>query len=110
MEDVRTTVSWNGPLSIGSQVTLTYQITLPTSPVHPPPYNVAFLEDGIGGAWERSTWIILEPRQIYLPLMYRSFSGLRHYMPLISKESAPHSTPRASSPTGRTPTGQRPGD
>ena len=65
------TVRWSGALSAGSQVTLTYQLTLPTDPVHPPLYSVVFLEDGLGGAWERTTWLLLEPFEAYLPFVTR---------------------------------------
>jgi uncharacterized repeat protein (TIGR01451 family) len=66
------TVIWTGPLSAGSRVTLTYQITLPTDPVHPSMYSVAFLEDGVGGAWERATWLLVDPLQSYLPLVFKN--------------------------------------
>jgi uncharacterized repeat protein (TIGR01451 family) len=65
------TVKWIGPLSAGSQVTLTYQLTLPSDPAHPPMYGAAYLEDGVGGAWERATWLIVEPLRCYLPLVLR---------------------------------------
>jgi uncharacterized repeat protein (TIGR01451 family) len=65
------TVKWAGPLSAGSQVTLTYQITLPADLLHPPMYSVAYLEDGVGGAWERVTWLLVESLRYYLPLVFR---------------------------------------
>ena len=65
------TVRWTGPLSAAGQVTLTYQLTLPTNPVHPPLYSVAFLEDGVGGTWERPTWLLLDPHRAYLPAVMR---------------------------------------
>ena len=65
------TVRWTGPLATGAQVTLTYGLTLPAQPLHPPLYTVAFLEDGVGGTWERPMWLLLEPRQIYLPVVMR---------------------------------------
>jgi uncharacterized repeat protein (TIGR01451 family) len=65
------TVRWAGPLSGGARVTLTYQLTLPTNLVHPPVYNAAFLEDGVGGAWERQVWLLLEPYRSYLPVVMR---------------------------------------
>jgi len=65
------TVRWSGGLSAGSRVTLTYQLTLPTDPVHPPLYSVAFLEDGLGGTWERATWLVLDPLRAYLPKLMR---------------------------------------
>lgn len=66
------TVRWTGPLSAGGQVSLTYRLTLPTNPVHPPLYSVAFLEDGTGGAWERATWSEIEPLRRYFPLIFRN--------------------------------------
>jgi uncharacterized repeat protein (TIGR01451 family) len=70
-EVVSGTIQWAGPLTIDQQVTVTYQLTLPTSPVHPPLYSVAFLEDGVEGAWERPTWLVLTPWEAYLPLVMR---------------------------------------
>ena len=64
-------VRWAGPLGVGSEVTVTYQLTLPASLVHPPLYSVAFLEDGTGGAWERGTWLLVEPLRWYFPLIFR---------------------------------------
>ena len=58
-------------MGVGEQVTLSYQISLPISPVHHPMVNVEFLEDGVGGAWERVTWLVLEPWRAYLPLVLR---------------------------------------
>ena len=66
------TVRWSGPLSAGGQVSLTYRLTLPTNPVHPPLYSVAFLEDGAGGEWERAAWSEIEPLRRYLPLIFRN--------------------------------------
>jgi uncharacterized repeat protein (TIGR01451 family) len=71
LEVLTETVRWTGPLAIGAQVTLTYGLTLPAQPLHPPLYNVSFLEDGAGGAWERARWLLLEPRQVYLPVVMR---------------------------------------
>jgi len=68
------TVRWTGPVSAsaGNQVTLTYRLTLPPGPIHPPLYSVAFLEDGVGGAWERITWLLLEPLHYHFPLMFKN--------------------------------------
>jgi len=63
---------WAGPLSAGEQVTLTYQLALPTDLIHLPLYSVAFLDDGMGGAWERSAWINLAPWQMYLLLVRKN--------------------------------------
>ena len=65
------TLHWSGPLSSRARVTLTYQLTLPAATLHPPLYNVAFLEDGVGGAWERAEWILLNPFRAYLPVVMR---------------------------------------
>jgi uncharacterized repeat protein (TIGR01451 family) len=65
------TVRWSGPLGVGEQVTLSYQISLSIGPVHHPMVNVAFLEDGVEGAWERATWLLLEPWRAYLPFVLR---------------------------------------
>ena len=81
------TVYWTGPLNSGGQVTLTYQITLPTSPVHPPLYNVAFLEDGTGGAWERATWVLLKPWRAHFPVVYRLFrKPWQCYLPVVKRD------------------------
>jgi len=72
-ETLTGTVRWTGPLSVGGRVTVTYRLTLPTAPLHPPLYTVAFLEDGTGGAWERATWVMLEPWRVYLPMAARGW-------------------------------------
>ena len=66
------TVHWAGALSSGARVTLSYQFTLPASLFHPPLYNVVFLEDGQGGAWERTHWVLLDVKRTYLPVVMRS--------------------------------------
>jgi hypothetical protein len=71
VEALTGTVRWKGPLAIGTPVTLTYGLTLPAQPLHPPLYNVAILEDGVEGAWERPTWLLLAPLQAYLPVVMR---------------------------------------
>jgi uncharacterized repeat protein (TIGR01451 family) len=65
------TLRWNGPLRSGDQITLTYQLTLPTFLAYPYLYSVAFLEDGMEGAWERATWLPVEPLRAYLPLILK---------------------------------------
>jgi uncharacterized repeat protein (TIGR01451 family) len=72
-EALTETVRWIGSLSAGARVTLTYQLTLPAIPVHPPLYNQAFLEDGEGEAWERTTWLRLEPFRIRLPVVRKGW-------------------------------------
>jgi hypothetical protein len=68
------TVEWVGPLNAGDQVTLTYQITMPADLLHPPLYSVAYLEDGVGGAWERATWLFVDAPRCYLPLVFKDDS------------------------------------
>ncbi|MBN1953900.1 MAG: S8 family serine peptidase [Anaerolineae bacterium] len=70
-------VCWSGPLAVGKRVTVTYQLTLPRAPLHPPLYSVAFLDDGAGGAWERAAWINLEPWRVFLPLVRASSAAGR---------------------------------
>ena len=65
------TVRWTGPVSAQAQVTITYHLTLSDGPCQLPLYNAAFLEDGTGGAWERSAWVLVEPFRFYFPLMFR---------------------------------------
>jgi len=64
-------IRWTGPLSAGSRVTLTYRLTAPAALTPLPLYSVAFLEDGQGGAWERATWVLLEPWRVALPVVER---------------------------------------
>jgi len=120
-EALTETVRWTGSLSTGGQVTLTYQLTLPTSPTHPPLYSVAFLEDGTGGTWERSRWLLLDPWEAYLPMVYRNFwNPWQVYLPAVSRDgnsrmqrNTPrpyilHSPSSILHPTG--PTGRKPGN
>jgi len=69
------TLVWTGPLSASARVTLTYRLALPAGLLHPPLYSVAFLEDGVGGGWERGAWVVLEPRRLYLPAVTRQAPG-----------------------------------
>lgn len=71
VETLTGAVRWSGPLVAGGRMSLTYQLTLPGDPVHPPLYSVAFLEDGTGGHWERATWLLLEPLRRYFPLILK---------------------------------------
>jgi uncharacterized repeat protein (TIGR01451 family) len=64
------TLRWNGTLNIGARVTVTYQLAIPTGPSTSPFYNVALLKDGTGGSWERPTWIWVDTRNVYLPLVH----------------------------------------
>jgi len=65
------TVRWTGPLSVQAQVTVTYQLTLSASLDQPLLYSTAFLEDGVGGAWERDAWVLVEPFRFYFPLVFK---------------------------------------
>jgi uncharacterized repeat protein (TIGR01451 family) len=67
------TLRWAGSLTASAQVTVTYQLNLPSDPVHPPFYSVALLEDGTGGTWERPAWVVVEPERYYYPLMCRNW-------------------------------------
>jgi uncharacterized repeat protein (TIGR01451 family) len=69
VETLTDTLRWTGALTASAQVTITYQLALPANPIHPPLYTVAFLEDGLGGAWERPAWIVVEPERFYFPLL-----------------------------------------
>ena len=81
------TVRWTGPLSAQGRVTLTYRLTLPTDPLHPPLYSVAFLEDGVGGAWERATWLLPDPWRAYMPMAYLDFWNPRlTYLPVVMRD------------------------
>jgi hypothetical protein len=66
------TLRWTGSLTAGARVTVTYQLALPTGLASFPIYNVALLEDGFGGAWERPVWIVADVKQRYLPLVFRN--------------------------------------
>ncbi len=65
------TLRWTGTLTASAQVTVTYQLALP-SDLMSPAYNVALLEDGTGGTWERSTWMVVDIKRIYLPAVHRN--------------------------------------
>ena len=67
-------VRWTGPISAAGKVTVTYQLTLPTTLTHAPLYSVAFLDDGQGGTLERAMWLRQAPWQFYLPVVGRSGS------------------------------------
>jgi uncharacterized repeat protein (TIGR01451 family) len=62
---------WTGTLTAGHRVTVSYQLTMPAALAHPPLYSMAFIEDGVGGEWERFTWLGIEPLRRYLPLVLR---------------------------------------
>jgi uncharacterized repeat protein (TIGR01451 family) len=73
VEIVTDTLRWAGSLIASTQVTVTYQLALPLDPIHPPMYTVAFLEDGTGETWERSTWVVIEPKRYYFPFATRDW-------------------------------------
>jgi uncharacterized repeat protein (TIGR01451 family) len=80
------TVRWTGSLAAGTRLTVTYQMTLPADPLHPPVYNVAFLEDGVGGMWERPAWVVVDPWRYYFPTAYKNyFVPQRVYLPVVMK-------------------------
>ncbi len=64
-------IEWAGPLPAHDVVTLSYQLILPRTPTHLPFYNVAFLSDGAGGAWERTAAIVSDPFRCYLPVLLK---------------------------------------
>lgn len=64
-------VRWSGHLSVQDRVTVTYQLALSASPIQPPLYSTAFLDDGMGGAWERDAWVLVEPFRYYFPLVFK---------------------------------------
>jgi uncharacterized repeat protein (TIGR01451 family) len=65
-------VRWTGPLSTGRRITLTYRLTMPLALSPRPLYSVVFLEDGLGGEWERATWLHVAPWELILPLAFRA--------------------------------------
>jgi uncharacterized repeat protein (TIGR01451 family) len=71
-EVLTNTLCWTGPLTAGARVTVTYQLALSTTLDSLPAYNVAFLENGSGGLWERPAWIIADLLKIYLPIVSRN--------------------------------------
>jgi uncharacterized repeat protein (TIGR01451 family) len=71
-EVLTNTLRWTGPLSAGARVTVTYQLALSTDLDSLPAYNVAFLEDGSGGLWERPAWILADIRRCYLPIALKN--------------------------------------
>ena len=66
-------VEWEGPLSVGEPVTLSFRAVAPRA-LHEPTWAfvAARLEDGMGGAWERGDWLYAEPWRFYLPVVGRN--------------------------------------
>lgn len=67
-------VGWEGPLTAGAAVTVTWQMRAPTIFL-PALYGVAFLEDGAGGRWERPAWVEVRPWRVILPLILKGEGG-----------------------------------
>jgi len=65
-------VTWEGLVSMGGAVTVTYRAFAPPDVRHGWVYNQAFVEDGTGGEWERGVWLEIEPLRRYFPLMFRN--------------------------------------
>jgi uncharacterized repeat protein (TIGR01451 family) len=64
-------IIWRGPLGAGGQALLTFELSVSSEPVKEAMYGVAFLEDGVGGTWERPAWITVHPWQVYLPILIK---------------------------------------
>ena len=71
VEVLTDTLRWTGPLSTNTRVTVTYQLMLSSGPNQPTLYSTAFLEDGVGGAWDLDAWVLVEPFRFYFPLVFR---------------------------------------
>ncbi len=65
-------VHWQGEVGAGAQVTGSWRVTLPAFLSSTPFYGVAFVEDGVGGRWERPVWAWVEPWRSYLPIVWRA--------------------------------------
>jgi uncharacterized repeat protein (TIGR01451 family) len=64
-------IDWTGPLPAGTRATLTFQLQVPREPIGRTLYGVAFLDDGVGGRWERPAWLEIRPRQAYFPVVMK---------------------------------------
>jgi len=62
---------WSGSLSVQAQVAVTYRLALSGGPRQPTLYSATFLDDGVGGAWERDAWVLVEPFRFYFPLAFK---------------------------------------
>lgn len=78
---------WTGAVHAGEWVTLTYPLLLPATPVRQLLYSVAFLEDDVGGMWERPAWMSVQPWQYHLPLAMKNATGRRWiiYLPVVTE-------------------------
>jgi len=64
-------IRWTGPLPVGGEARLAFELELPPEPLRRTLYGVAFLDDGAGGRWERPTWVRVRPWEAYLPLVMK---------------------------------------
>lgn len=64
-------IDWSGPLPAGTRAALTFQLLVPRDPIDRTLYGVAFLDDGVGGRWERPAWVEVRPRQAYFPVVMK---------------------------------------
>jgi hypothetical protein len=65
------TIYWSGLLVTGGTATLRFELDLPQGPIRRTLYGVTFLEDGVGGTWERPAWVDVHPWQAYLPVVMK---------------------------------------
>jgi len=62
-------VRWRGSVSASMQATVSWRLSLPSALSRVPFYSVAFVEDGVGGRWERPGWVWVVPWRLYLPVV-----------------------------------------
>lgn len=62
---------WTGPLSVGQAVTVGYQLRVPAVASVASLDFVTFLADDLGGAWECTTWVAVQPWQVLMPIVRR---------------------------------------
>jgi subtilisin family serine protease len=65
---VTDTILWNGSISTGQSITLTYQMRAPFITATRTYYGGAVLDDGLD-VWQIGNWVTLQPYQSYLPLV-----------------------------------------
>jgi uncharacterized repeat protein (TIGR01451 family) len=65
-------VRWEGAVAVGLPVTVTYRAVAP-SVLRDGMwlFNAAQLQDGMGGAWERGSWLFVQPNRYYFPFVAR---------------------------------------
>jgi len=66
-------ITWNGPLSAGSSLVLTYLLAVSPTAVPVSFYGVAFVQEETGGTWERTAWVQVFPLRLYLPFVRRGW-------------------------------------